>query len=88
MPPVKNVTVTKKCNAVLCRSSHGRLVVKMTQDKIDLHPNREIHFGECVAELLGQKGNIAILHHTTGHVPTQGILSQDDFACHDIKNGF
>ena len=85
MPPVKNVTVTKKCNAVLCRSSHGRLVVKMTQDKIDLHPNREIHFGECVAELLEQKGNIAILHHTTGRVPTHGILSQDDFACTPIE---
>lgn len=37
MPAVKNVTVTKKCNAKLCRSSHGRLVVKITQGSIDLH---------------------------------------------------
>ena len=85
MPPVNNVTVTKKCNACLCRSSHGRLVVRIAQGVINLHPNREIHFGDCVAELIEQKGDIVILHHTMGHVPTQGILFQHDFACTPVE---
>ena len=74
-PPVSSVETCVSTKAVLLRSSHGTISVRL--DKfIQLHKDREINFGGARCELLNQHNLTVRLKHTAGYIPNMGNISQ------------
>ena len=78
-PPVSSVETVASAKAVLLRSSHGMISVRLDRF-ILLHKDREIRFGNALCELVSQNDLKVRLKHTVGYIPKEGCLSQKTFA--------
>ena len=78
-PPVSSVETCLSTKAVLLRSSHGVINVRLRKF-IKLHKDREIKFGNAICELLDQNDLKVRLKHTAGYIPNEGCITQTTYA--------
>ena len=88
-PPVSSVETVASAKAVLLRSSHGMISVRLDRF-ISLHKDREIRFGNALCELISQNDLKVRLKHPVGYIPKEGCLSQKTFAMtpDEVGNAF